>query len=93
MKKLISSILVLTALISCDEESFIPKPPTYLRLELPDHKYRTYEDDCPYILAVPELFKVKQVSDANGMTCHKDIESLSEDFDSFLDHRSPPSKW
>ena len=74
MKKLISALLLLTILISCGEETFIPKPPTYLRLELPDHKYMTYEDDCPYILTVPELFKVKQVADANGMTCHKDIE-------------------
>ena len=30
----------------------IPKPPTYLRLELPEHTYRNYQDDCPYEFSI-----------------------------------------
>ena len=72
--KLISILLLSIILLSCGDDIFIPKPPTYLRLELPDHNYKVYDDRCPYILTVPEMFNVKQVADASGLTCHKDIE-------------------
>ena len=59
---------------SCTEEINIPKPPTYLRLELPDHSYHLYSDDCPYQFEVSDSYTVKKVSDQNGETCHKDID-------------------
>ena len=40
-------ILLTIILFGCDEEINIPKPPTYLRLELPDHEYNLYSDNCP----------------------------------------------
>jgi len=52
---LISSIVILSA---CDEESYIPKPPTYLRLELPDHKYERYTDACNYTFDIASIFEV-----------------------------------
>jgi len=72
--KLISILFLTLLVVACGDQTYIPKPPTYLRLELPDHTYKTYEDQCDYVLTVPEMFKVKQVADANGLTCHKDIE-------------------
>ena len=72
--KLISILLVFGFLASCSNDVFTPKPPTYLRADLPEHKYTTHKDDCSYTLTIPETFNIKQVSDLNGLTCHKDIE-------------------
>ena len=72
--KSISFFLLAALLTSCGSDVLIPKPPTYLRLDLPDHGYTTYDDECPYTLTLPVIFKVKKVTDANGLTCHKDID-------------------
>lgn len=62
-------ILVLTA---CDNsDNFIPKPPTYLRLDIPKYSYVKFSDDCPYSFEVSDLFQVKKVS---NNSCHKDID-------------------
>jgi gliding motility-associated lipoprotein GldD len=58
----------------CDEEINIPKPPTYLRLEIPDHSYKVFDDPCPYRFEISELYAVKAVSDGENLTCHKDID-------------------
>lgn len=67
------AVLLLTA---CgNPEISIPKPPTYLRLELPDHSYKTYKSNCNYSFDVPTIFTVKGVADSSGrMMCHKDID-------------------
>ena len=67
-------ILILILLFSCKEELYIPKPPTYLKLELPGHKYSDFSDECPYELSVSNLFKVEAVSNGGKKTCHKDID-------------------
>lgn len=70
-------ILLLTGLLlgSCSgNEILIPKPPTYLRLELPEHEYTTFDDACPYSFEASKLFNIKSVSDSSGLTCHKDID-------------------
>lgn len=66
--------IVLFIFTSCEEESYVPKPPSNLRLDLPDHAYQLHEDDCPYSLETPEIYTVKPVNDAEGPTCHKDID-------------------
>lgn len=55
-------------------EIMIPKPPTYLRLNLPEHKYTKYSDNCPYSFEISTLFKVEKVKENNIETCHKDIQ-------------------
>ena len=73
MKHYILPILFL--LFACGEEILVPKPPCYLRLELPEHDYTVYQDEnCPYSFSIQKLFTVKAVSDQNGPTCHKDID-------------------
>lgn len=72
MKQLIifSLLFIFT---SCEDKLMIPKPPTYLRLELPDHKYNLFNDDCPYSFPLSDLYSVKSVSNGVEETCHKDI--------------------
>lgn len=72
--KYLAPILFLLVFVSCEEDSFIPKPPTYLRLDLPDHTYKVYSDDCPYSLEKPDIYTVKPVMDGETQTCHKDID-------------------
>jgi len=75
MKLISSLILIVLILTSCKEETlFIPKPATYLRPVLPKHTYIKYNDECPYTLSLPKIFKIKKISSEDGLTCHKDIE-------------------
>jgi gliding motility-associated lipoprotein GldD len=73
MKKL-KFLIVLFLMVSCSDSELIPKPPTYLRLELPDHKYNVLIDDCPYSIYLPEIYTAKAAIDNNVKTCNKDID-------------------
>ncbi len=69
------SLLIGVVLTACSSnELAVPKPPTYLRLDLPSHKYVHFNDGCNYTFDVSTLFKVKSVTDNTGPTCHKDID-------------------
>ncbi len=72
MKYLFIALIVLT---SCQgEDLLVPKPPTYLRLDLPAHKYTRYKSQCAYSFQQATIFTVKDVTDTTGKTtCHKDI--------------------
>lgn len=75
MKYYLASIIVLFLLLqSCEEEINIPKPPTYLRLEIPDHSYSVFDDPCPYRFEISNLYTVKAVQNGEESTCHKDID-------------------
>ena len=70
--KFLSLIIGLTIFTSCgDNENYIPKPPTYLRLDIPSAEKVLFDDECPYTFETSNLYKVSKVSDTN---CHKDID-------------------
>ena len=74
MKYILFSIL-LYSIFSCNDDStFIPKPPTYLRLNLPKHSYKLFSENCPYTFEISELFSVEKVIEQNRETCHKEIK-------------------
>jgi gliding motility-associated lipoprotein GldD len=70
------AFVLILLLSACSGEPIpIPKPPTYLRLELPDHNYTKYQSNCGYSFDAPKLFLIKDVVDSSGrMLCHKDID-------------------
>ena len=73
--KIIKIFIVLLLVASCGQDEItIPKPPTYLRLNLPKHSYVSYTDNCPYSFDVSTLFKVETVEEKGAETCHKDIQ-------------------
>jgi gliding motility-associated lipoprotein GldD len=76
MKKIFFSLLILTSILaSCgSDELTIPKPPTFLNVALPEHKYLHYAPDCPYSFDIPTIFKIKNVNYGAENTCHRDIE-------------------
>lgn len=75
MKNVLLIFLSMVLLVSCNDEVAIPKPPTYLRLDLPEHSYSTYSSPCGYSFDNSSIFEIKDVYDTNGrVTCHKDIK-------------------
>ncbi|MFT7343845.1 MAG: gliding motility-associated lipoprotein GldD [Lentimonas sp.] len=66
---IITSIFLLT---SCGENViYVPKPPTYLKVDVPEATYSKFEDRCPYTFDISSLYNVKEISKDN---CHKDID-------------------
>jgi gliding motility-associated lipoprotein GldD len=64
-------LVILTAfLISCEDRNYVPKPPTYLKINLPERSYDNYNDDCNFSFNKPNYFKVKSVQQNS---CNKDI--------------------
>ncbi len=76
MKKIIGLFIAIGVLSACGgKEITIPKPPTYLRLNLPDHNYRLFSENCPYEFELPEIYTVKSLVEEDGKpSCHKDID-------------------
>lgn len=73
MNKLFA-ILIGFIIVGCGDENYIPKPPSYLRLELPDHTYHSIDTDCPYSFELADLYTMRSVYDGETKTCHKDID-------------------
>ncbi len=72
MKKTILFSFLISLLISCGgNEILIPKPPSYLRSDLPEHNYVKFTDRCAYTFDISKYAIVKEVSAEN---CHKDID-------------------
>lgn len=66
-----SIILLLT---SCGgNEMLIPKPPTYLRVDLPEHTYKRIQNDCPYSFELAQAYNYVPVMENGQKTCHLDI--------------------
>ncbi len=72
MKKIIPLLSFL--FFACSEDIKIPKPPTYLRLELPEHQYTSFSDECEYIFEIPPMYIIKPVISNGDTTCHKDFD-------------------
>jgi len=67
-------LILMLIMISCDEETYIPKPPTYLRLELPDHTYKYYVDSCQYSFDLASIYSIKKSPKSEDSECHRSID-------------------
>ena len=75
MNRLFSALPILFILFSCGQEQLTPKPPTYLRLELPKAVYENYEDDCGYSFKLNNNYSVEKAPVQNqGFNCHRRIQ-------------------
>lgn len=67
--------LLALLLFSCGDENTVPKPSTFLRLDIQNEGYVNYQSNCGYSFDVDKIFRVKDVVDSAGnLTCHKDID-------------------
>jgi gliding motility-associated lipoprotein GldD len=74
MTKKISIFLFLFVLVSCNSDELpVPKPPTFLNIELPKHQYRKFTESCPYEFEISTLYQIRNVYEGKKLTCHKDI--------------------
>lgn len=75
MNKFIYLFSLLMVFASCGDEPAVPKPPTYLRLDLPEHSYTTYRNsECNYSFDLPKIYSVKAPTGISGPSCNKDID-------------------
>ncbi len=63
----------LTLFTSCKEELPVPKPPTYLRIEVPSSKYISYDDPCGFRFDLPDMFKLDSSKITEG-NCNRVID-------------------
>lgn len=69
-----SIIVTLSALIlySCSgNETYIPKPPTYLRIDLPEREYITFDDTCAFKFEIPSYTTISKSE--VGSDCNKNL--------------------
>lgn len=67
---IILSLTMLISLLSCDgNKTFIPKPPTYLKIEFPERNYSTYNDECNFSFEAPSYFDIQHIKNS----CNRDI--------------------
>lgn len=59
--KILLLLASLLLLFSCTEETFIPKPPTHLAVDLPPHSYNKFADSTNYTFEISKLWS-KRVS-------------------------------
>lgn len=72
MKKsrVIYTLLLFVILIACSDKKPVPKPPTYLEVNMPDRSYALFKDSCEYSYEKPAYFDVLEVK---GSECNRDI--------------------
>lgn len=72
----IGVLILLTGILlgACNnDDNYVPKPSTYLALNLPERTYETYVDTCGYQFNKPSYFNMKNVDNS----CKRDIELTS----------------
>ena len=72
--RLLSIFAILLTVSSCTDTTLTPKPPTYLRLELPEPTYAKFSDSCSYTFNLSNLYKASNAPDQSEGTCHKRID-------------------
>lgn len=60
---------LLFALLSSCEQAYTPKPTGYPRIDLPEHRYRNYEGECPFYFRYPTYAEVRKDSSPNAEPC------------------------
>ncbi len=71
--KIFLFILLLSLLSSCKNETPFPKPKSFLRVDLPEHSYKKYSDDCNFKFEVSTLAKVINKPNTPKSQCFKNI--------------------
>lgn len=74
MNNYIHSFLLFLLLTACENAPPVPKPPTYLKLELPNHDYRQIQSECPYSLRLANIFNYKTAQKQGSSYCTQEID-------------------
>lgn len=52
-------LLLIPFVFSCSQD-YVPKPMGYFRIDLPEKKYQTFQDECPFTFEYPVYAQVKK---------------------------------
>ena len=68
--KAVIFFLMLGFLQSCEDDSYIPKPQGFFRLDFPVHDFSKFEpNNCPFSFEIGALAQVEHVDSKNGQEC------------------------
>lgn len=59
-------MVVLVALVACEEEVYTPKPKAFFRIDLPEKNYERVDFDTPYTFELPSCVTWEPDKDANA---------------------------
>jgi gliding motility-associated lipoprotein GldD len=91
--RLIFQILgLIFVLAACSDENPVPKPSTYLRMNLPEHSYRVFKSDCPYSMKLSNLYFASAGEQPQSNYCVQEIDLGPLNGKLFLYYLRLPSK-
>lgn len=61
-------------LISCKENNPVPKPPSYLNINFPEHNYTNVKGACPYELKLASIYNFKIIDNLKSNYCVQEID-------------------
>ena len=87
-------ILLIISIIfsSCNDPAPVPKPPTYLNINFPDHSYTYVKGDCPYEFKLASLYNYKTIENSNFNSCIQEINLGPLNGSLYLYYIALPSK-
>jgi len=68
------AFILVFLIVSCEENNPVPKPPTYLKLDLPEHTYREIQSDCFYTLRLSNVFNYREAQKQGVTYCTQEID-------------------
>lgn len=74
LRLIVSSILLIGVFSACSDENPVPKPSTYLRMNLPEHSYRLFKSDCPYSMKLSNLYLPAATEQPQSNYCVQEID-------------------
>jgi gliding motility-associated lipoprotein GldD len=92
MNRILVIFIISFIIYACKDEIPIPKPPTYLRTELPEHTYRIVSNNCPYELKLAEIYNYKPCIFEKSNFCMQQIDLGPLNGSLFLYYLNIPSK-
>ena len=92
MNRFLFISLIVSVFFACKNDNPVPKPPTYIRTELPEHSYRLVSNDCPYELKLAEIYNYKPCIFDKSNFCMQQIDLGPLNGSLFLYYLNIPSK-
>lgn len=73
--KLNRFLFILTFIfVACNEDNHIPKPPTYLKANLPAHTYHKEEIEDLFTFDISDLYTLKNTNNCDSNYCEQEID-------------------
>lgn len=73
LKKIVITLTLFSLNACSDNDNFIPKPPTYLNTNFPEHEFIKINTSCPFSFELSKSYTIRNVYEGKKLTCHKDI--------------------